>query len=53
MLVQNDTTPAELARVMGELLGDRMARERMAQAARSLGKPMAHAHIVDALEGLR
>ncbi len=53
VLVQNDTTPAELARVMGELLGDRMARERMAQAARSLGKPMAHAHIVDALEGLR
>jgi UDP-N-acetylglucosamine--N-acetylmuramyl-(pentapeptide) pyrophosphoryl-undecaprenol N-acetylglucosamine transferase len=50
LLVQKDTTPAELARVMRELLDDPAQLERMGQAARALGRPNAHAQIADALE---
>jgi UDP-N-acetylglucosamine--N-acetylmuramyl-(pentapeptide) pyrophosphoryl-undecaprenol N-acetylglucosamine transferase len=52
VLPQKEATPAELAKLMGELLADQVARERMAAAARSLGKPDAHAQIADALEAL-
>ena len=50
LLVQKDTTPAELGRVMRELLDDPAQLERMGQAARALGRPNAHAQIADALE---
>jgi len=52
VLVQKDTTPAELARVMRELLDDGVALARMGDAARALGRPEAHARIADALEAL-
>jgi UDP-N-acetylglucosamine--N-acetylmuramyl-(pentapeptide) pyrophosphoryl-undecaprenol N-acetylglucosamine transferase len=52
VLVQKDTTPLELARVMRELLDDAGARQRMSDWARALGRPQAHVEIADALETL-
>jgi UDP-N-acetylglucosamine--N-acetylmuramyl-(pentapeptide) pyrophosphoryl-undecaprenol N-acetylglucosamine transferase len=52
VLVQKDTTPAELARVMRELLDAPSTLAQMGAAARQLGRPDAHAQIVDALESL-
>ena len=38
-LVGEEATPERLARALGALLDDRQARQRMAQAARRLGRP--------------
>jgi UDP-N-acetylglucosamine--N-acetylmuramyl-(pentapeptide) pyrophosphoryl-undecaprenol N-acetylglucosamine transferase len=52
VLVQKDTTPAELAKLIRELLDDGGARQRMIEWARALGRPQAHVEIADALESL-
>jgi UDP-N-acetylglucosamine--N-acetylmuramyl-(pentapeptide) pyrophosphoryl-undecaprenol N-acetylglucosamine transferase len=50
VLVQRETSAAQLADAITSLLGDRAARDKMAAAARALGRPDAHARIVDELE---
>jgi UDP-N-acetylglucosamine--N-acetylmuramyl-(pentapeptide) pyrophosphoryl-undecaprenol N-acetylglucosamine transferase len=52
VLVQKDTTAQMLADSVMDLLGDTAKLEQMAQSSRALGKPNAHAEIVDALEEL-
>jgi UDP-N-acetylglucosamine--N-acetylmuramyl-(pentapeptide) pyrophosphoryl-undecaprenol N-acetylglucosamine transferase len=52
LMPQASTTPAELARAIDSLLADDVERARMAQAARALARPNAHAEIADALESL-
>jgi UDP-N-acetylglucosamine--N-acetylmuramyl-(pentapeptide) pyrophosphoryl-undecaprenol N-acetylglucosamine transferase len=52
LLPQKETTPESLARAIFELWADEGRRAAMATAARSLGRPEAHAQIADALESL-
>jgi len=52
LLVQQTTTPAEVAEVIRDLLEDRDTRSAMALAAHALGRPRAHAEIADAIEAL-
>jgi UDP-N-acetylglucosamine--N-acetylmuramyl-(pentapeptide) pyrophosphoryl-undecaprenol N-acetylglucosamine transferase len=52
VLPQRQTSPAQLAETMRTLLDDAAARARMSAAARTLGRPTAHADIADALESL-
>jgi UDP-N-acetylglucosamine--N-acetylmuramyl-(pentapeptide) pyrophosphoryl-undecaprenol N-acetylglucosamine transferase len=47
LLPEADADPARIAAVLGELLADRARLLAMAQAARTLAKPDAAAHIVD------
>jgi UDP-N-acetylglucosamine--N-acetylmuramyl-(pentapeptide) pyrophosphoryl-undecaprenol N-acetylglucosamine transferase len=53
VLVQSETTPRALADAIAALFADETARHRMGAAARALGRPRAHAEIVDELEQLR
>jgi UDP-N-acetylglucosamine--N-acetylmuramyl-(pentapeptide) pyrophosphoryl-undecaprenol N-acetylglucosamine transferase len=52
LLPQRQTSPAELAETMRTVLEDGPRRAAMARAARTLGRPTAHADIADALESL-
>ncbi len=52
LLPQAQTSPAELAATLRELLHDAAARGAMAAASRALGRPRAHAEIADAIEAL-
>jgi UDP-N-acetylglucosamine--N-acetylmuramyl-(pentapeptide) pyrophosphoryl-undecaprenol N-acetylglucosamine transferase len=52
LMPQKSASQAELAQAMRALLDDGDARRRMAQAAKALGRPRAHAEIADALESL-
>jgi UDP-N-acetylglucosamine--N-acetylmuramyl-(pentapeptide) pyrophosphoryl-undecaprenol N-acetylglucosamine transferase len=52
VMAQKSASPAMLAQAMRELVEDPAARARMADAARALGRPRAHADIADALESL-
>ena len=50
LMPQKSASPAELAQAMRALVDDGEARRHMAQAAKALGRPRAHADIADALE---
>ena len=52
LMPQKELTPETLARAIRALLDDEPQRRKMAEAARSLGKPRAHADIADQLEAL-
>jgi UDP-N-acetylglucosamine--N-acetylmuramyl-(pentapeptide) pyrophosphoryl-undecaprenol N-acetylglucosamine transferase len=52
VLIQKQTTADQLARHVRELFADDAARAKMAAASRTLGRPDAHAEIVDALLSL-
>jgi UDP-N-acetylglucosamine--N-acetylmuramyl-(pentapeptide) pyrophosphoryl-undecaprenol N-acetylglucosamine transferase len=52
VMVQADTTAAQLATAIGELMSDDARRAKMGHAARALGRPDAHRDITDALLGL-
>lgn len=47
LLVQRDTTPAQLAAALKELCGDAAARARMAEASRALGRGQAAVTIAE------
>jgi UDP-N-acetylglucosamine--N-acetylmuramyl-(pentapeptide) pyrophosphoryl-undecaprenol N-acetylglucosamine transferase len=52
LMPQKSATAEELADAMRALLDDEPRRRKMAAAAKSLGRPRAHADIADALESL-
>jgi UDP-N-acetylglucosamine--N-acetylmuramyl-(pentapeptide) pyrophosphoryl-undecaprenol N-acetylglucosamine transferase len=52
VMVQKETTSAELADAIVQLMGDDGTLERMSAASRTLGRPAAHAKIAEALESL-